>query len=111
MNEIGNDFRYFNYTRVTDLYGENYNLAPRFHWTSPHYHVYFVDLEREVEIGVGAGVSKSTDLAPQECEASVMFEIKGYAVGDKLSLTYEMDALWYTMCHIFDYYTLTSAIF
>ena len=72
MNEVANDYTYFNYTRVTDLYGKKYNLAPRFHWTSVHEDVYFVDLKREAEIGVGVSASWLTDLdlGPDECAVS-----------------------------------------
>ena len=57
MNDISDSYHYFNYTRLTELYGEKYNLAPRFHWSSWHEEVYFVDLKREAEIGVGVSAS------------------------------------------------------
>ena len=30
MNDLGDYPNFFNYTQITDLYGDSYNLAPRF---------------------------------------------------------------------------------
>ena len=70
MNELDYPLGAFNYTQITELYGDTYNLSPRWHmWqktdsstTSPtdavmlpagKNWIYFIDLEREKEIGVG----------------------------------------------------------
>lgn len=69
MNSINSRDNLLNYTQVSNLYDNKYNLAPRSHffdyvrddWQALTENfllpesgsIYFIDLEREAEIGVG----------------------------------------------------------
>ena len=69
MNLVNSRDNLLNYTQVTNLYDNKYNLAPRSHFSdfvrddwqtfTENYllpdtgSIYFIDLEREAEIGVG----------------------------------------------------------
>ena len=71
MNEENWSLSYLNYTRVEELYGDEFNLAPRFHYIFdedyfPHRY-FFLDLAREYEIGVGISYNWPTELNPDEC--------------------------------------------
>ena len=92
MNSLGYDIAYLNYTQVEQLYGDQYNLSPRFQQT--YYYqsgweayapddvkvisnvwnqISIMDLEREANIELGTSWPYP-DLAADECVLSSDYE-------------------------------------
>ena len=62
MNQWGYDDFVFNVTQIKELYGDTYNLSPRWNrflsvytanGTNSAGYYYFIDIEREKEIAIG----------------------------------------------------------
>lgn len=99
---------FLNYTRVRELYGDEYNLSPRFHFCDVHVTgsdadqtnegcVMMMDLEREKEIGLAVNFPVEA-LEPGQVVLPEFWRTEyGYAVGDAISLSFESRDLWNTI--------------
>lgn len=87
MNNYADDSFYLNYTQVTMLYGNTYNLAPRMHIASAEPQIgikadtYFLDFEREKDINLGV-FWQFNDLKDDECVLMNADLAYGLKVGD-----------------------------
>ena len=95
MNHWGYDDNVFNYTQVKELYGDTYNLSPRWNqWvgivaadgSEANGHYYFIDIEREKEIAIGTSWPYP-DLETGECILSSDWtDSIGVVEGDEVEL-------------------------
>ena len=104
---------------MTEEYGKEYNLAPRYQYfndafqplieptdakllsPSPESHIYFLDLEREAEIGIG--VDFPTELAADECLLTADWAADGIKIGDQVAFAANYRSLWFTIASMYDY--------
>ena len=115
MNHWGYDDFIFNYTQVTELYGDTYNLSPRWNrflsvsmqdGTDAAGYYYFIDLEREKEIAIGTSWPYP-DLETGECVlTSDWKESIGVAEGDEVELVLQFQEVWPLVGKIYNKYFL-----
>lgn len=98
---------------MTELYGTEYNLAPRLHVSSSGVgktadslatdgFVYFLDIQREAEINVGVDWPYP-DLKAGECVLTKDYQsANGLSVGDEIYVNMQNQALWVTLASFYN---------
>lgn len=126
MNEyppVKMDKGYMNYTQLVELYGEEYNLAPRTHLVFPprqekspalvdtpgytqinHGRLYHLDLKRESDIKVGTSW-KYNDLKGDQCVLTSDYAADpGVRVGERIAIVMDLTDVWLATATIYNLY-------
>ena len=107
MNNYADDSFYLNYTQVTMLYGNTYNLAPRMHIASAEPQIgikadtYFLDFEREKDINLGV-FWQFNDLKDDECVIMNADSAYGLKVGDQLLVKTNYTSVWFNTAKVYN---------
>ena len=113
-----------NYTKVEELYGNEYQIAPRFGtwchtWNNDNTYtdakrlygagyVHWIDLEREAEIGVGTSWPYN-DLASDECVLDEIWRKNNdIEVGDKVAFGLYLNYFWKNIGIVYNEYVVND---